>query len=89
MLTSALAIIHGSQTSDSSSSGPSSLPTQLPQPSQSGPSSLPSQTTEGMDQNSSGPSSLPGRSLSTPGSGISPVDLQLALQNIMQVRTRI
>ena len=88
MLTSALAIIHGSQTSDSSSSGPSSLPTQLPQPSQSGPSSLPSQT-EGMDQNSSGPSSLPGRSLSTPGSGISPVDLQLALQNIMQVRTRI
>ena len=88
MLTSALAIIHGSQTSNSSSSGPSSLPTQLPQPSQSGPSSLPSQT-EGMDQNSSGPSSLPGRSLSTPGSGISPVDLQLALQNIMQVRTRI
>ena len=88
MLTSALAIIHGSQTSNSSSSGPSSLPTQLPQPSPSGPSSLPSQT-EGMDQNSSGPSSLPGRSLSTPGSGISPVDLQLALQNIMQVRTRI
>ena len=88
MLTSALAIIHGSQTSNSSSSGPSSLPTQLPQPSQSGPSSLPSQI-EGMDQNSSGPSSLPGRSLSTPGSGISPVDLQLALQNIMQVRTRI
>ena len=78
------------------SSEPSSLPStssgtsfrQPPQPSISGPSSLSSSLTYGREEgSSSGPSSLPGRSSSQPGSGgVSPLDLQMALQSVVTVR---
>ena len=88
MLASALATI-------SPPSGPSSLPStssgasfrQPPLPSMSGPSSLSSSLTYGREEEStSGPSSLPGRSSSQPGSGgVSPMDLQMALQSVVTV----